>query len=324
MVPAAGSTVLVARPLWPVMRRAGALLSSAGYRVEESSSWARLLESGLACRELSGVILGEAGNAHEEMEIVRRFRERNGALGVPLILVGGMNALVRAAKFQAAGVDVILPADAGAGEILERVRPLLRYGSLYQAILAEARDLKERSLRDELTGLPNRRHFSLDLARNVELTRRSGRPLSCIIMDIDDFRKVNETFGQAAGDSVIRQFGTMIAGSMRRYDAMARLGGDEFGWLLVDADADKALQAADRAHKMVSGRTFEGAPEPLRLTATFGVSSLVPGAGLSAADLVGNADRALYWGKESGKNAVRFYPSGKAENGHAAADRHIS
>lgn len=319
----AGNTVLVARPLWPVLRKLCALLPATGYRVEESRSWARLLESSLVCKGLSGVILGETGDAQEEMEIVRRFRERTGALGVPLILVGGMNAFVRAAKFQAAGVDVILAADASAEEILERARPLLRFGSLYQATLAEARELKDLSYRDELTGLPNRRHFSMDLARHAELTRRTGRPLSCIIIDIDDFRKINDTLGTTAGDRVIRQFGKMVEGSMRRYDILARLGGDEFGWLLVDADPGKALQAAERTQRMICGSAFEAGAEPLRVTATFGVSSLKPGE-MSAADLVGNADRALYWGKESGKNVIRFYPSGKPGENHAKGNSHVS
>lgn len=319
-----GGFVLVARPLWPVLRRVGSALSSAGYRVEESASWARLLESGLSCRELSGVILGETGNAREEIEIVRRFRERDGALGVPLVLVGGMNAIVRRGEFEAAGIDIVVAADASAGEIVERIRPLLRYGSLYQAVRDEARRARERSLRDELTGLPDRRHFSLDLARNVELARRTGRPLSCIIIDIDDFRRVNERYGAAAGDGLIRQVAKTLEGSSRRYDALARLGGDEFGWLLVDADAGNAVRVARRAHAMIAGKAFEGGPEPVHVTATIGVSSLAPGEDPTASDLVGNADRALYWGKESGKNAVRFYPAGAAGRGDAEDDRHIS
>ena len=92
---------------------------------------------------------------------------------------------------------------------------------------------------------------------------------------------------------------------------MARLGGDEFVWLLLGVGRDEALRAAERAQRLVSGSVFNGTHAPVRVTATFGVASLSPGGEWNAQTLVENADRALYWGKESGKNMVRFYPPGK-------------
>ncbi|GAB4371123.1 MAG: hypothetical protein Kow00128_18730 [Deltaproteobacteria bacterium] len=316
-------SVLIARPLWPVLRRAGPLFAREGYRVEEAFSWSRVLDPHLAVEELSGVFLGEHGDAAAEMEAIRRFRERRGALGVPLILVGGMNALLRAGRFREAGADLVLPADIDPDALVEQSRPLLRYGALYRSLADANRELREMSLRDELTGLPNRRHFSLDLARNVEMVRRIGRPLSCILVDIDDFKRVNDRYGHPEGDSVIRQFGALLSGKRRTYDTVARLGGDEFAWLLVDADPERAVQAADRARRAVSDGLFEAAKDRLPLTATFGVSSLLPGTEISGDLLVGNADRALYWGKESGKNRVRFYPAERDGN-DAADDSHLS
>ncbi len=289
-----------------------ALLAAAGFRVVEAPSWKPLLENGLSIPDLSGILLGEHGDTQCELEILRRFRERAGALGVPVILVGGLNAIVRAQRFRDAGADAVLPADIDAEDFLERVRPLLRYGALYQDLATSNKEIREQSLRDGLTGLPNRRHFSLDLARHVEMARRIGRSLSCILIDIDDFKAVNDTYGIRAGDDVIRQFGEVINGAKRTYDTVARLGGDEFAWLLLDADPPQALQAATRAQRVVADSVFHAEPEPVRLTATFGVSSIVSGMELRADDLVGNADRALYWGKESGKNVVRFYPPKKA------------
>jgi hypothetical protein len=97
------ATVLIARPLWPVLRRIAPLLTAEGYRVEESSSWSRLVDARLACSGLAGIFLGEHGAAGEEIALLHRFREREGAAGVPAILVGGMNAVLRAPKFRAAG-----------------------------------------------------------------------------------------------------------------------------------------------------------------------------------------------------------------------------
>lgn len=318
------TTVLVARPLWPVLRRIVPLLKAEGYQVEETPSWSRLLEAGLPCAELAGVFMGDHGEVAEEADLIRAFRQRAGVQGIPVILVGGMNALLQDRRFRAAGVDIVLPADLAPEELVEKTAPLLHYGSLCQSLAEANRNLRDQAMLDELTGLPDRRHFSLDATRSVEMARRIGRPLSCILVDIDDFKRVNDSYGQAAGDEVIRQFGSVMNKGRRAYDIVARVGGDEFAWLLVDADPQQALRAASRAHSIVRENVFRIEPaSPIRLTATFGVATVVPGGDLSLEDLVGNADRALYWGKESGKNIVRFYPNGKGNPG-AAADTHIS
>jgi diguanylate cyclase (GGDEF)-like protein len=206
---------------------------------------------------------------------------------------------------------MILPADLSPGEIVDRARPLLAYGELYRGASAAAREMRDQSMVDGLTGLPNRRHFVRDLSRSVEMARRIGRPLSCIVSDIDDLQDVNDARGRAAGDGVIRTFGEILTRAKRSYDGVARLGGDEFAWILVDAGPAQALQAARRAQRMLGEAVFDGTDGPLRVTATFGVASLVPGEEWTAESLMENADRALYWGKESGKNAVRCYPAQK-------------
>jgi diguanylate cyclase (GGDEF)-like protein len=307
------ATVLIARPLWPVLRRIVPFLAAEGYRVEEAPSWARLVETSLSCPGLAGVFLGEHGAAAEEIALLRRFREREGASGVPVVLVGGMNALLHAAGFREAGADLVIPADLSPELLMEKAAPLLHYGALYQSAIDANRALRVQAMMDDLTGLPDRRHFSVDVARHIEMSRRIGRPLSCIIVDIDDFKKINDAYGRLAGDNVIRQFGAVMNRAKRAYDPVARLGGDEFAWLLVDADRTQAIQAANRAQGIVRESVFEVEPGTVRLTATFGVSSVSPGVDLSVDYLVGNADRALYWGKESGKNVVRFYPAKKAD-----------
>jgi diguanylate cyclase (GGDEF)-like protein len=289
----------------------GEELSAAGYAVEYAGSWDSLLSERLAPSSLAAVLLGEYGDAAAEEEVLRRFRARDGGVGVPVVVVGRQNAANRAGRFREAGADLVIAADLPPGEILERARPLLAYGELYQGVAAAVQELRDQSMVDGLTGLPNRRHFVLELARTVEMARRIGRPLSCIVSDIDDLQDVNDAHGRPAGDGVIRQFGEILTRAKRSYDGVARLGGDEFAWLLVDAGPEQAMQAARRAHRMVGEAVFDGADSPLRLTATFGVASLIPGEEWTAASLMENADRALYWGKESGKNAVRCYPPQK-------------
>jgi len=285
-------------------------LSHIGYTVETAASWSALLAEPGKRAGLAAVLLGEYGNVTEEEKILRRFRDIVGP-GIPVLLVGGQGAVRRTPGFREAGADLVFAADLPEEEILGRARPLLVYGEMYRSAVLAGRELSDLVMRDGLTGLPDRRRFSLDLDRCAETARRIGRPLSCIVTDIDDFRRVNETHGPGVGDSVIRQFGDVLSRVKRSYDTVARLGGDEFVWLLLGVGCDEALRAAERAQRFLSGSVFNGTHEPVRVTATFGVASLVPGGEWSARSLVENADRALYWGKESGKNMIRFYPPAK-------------
>ena len=303
-------TVLVARPLWPVLGRVGNLLSRRDYSVVTAGSWSALLEEPGSRAGLAAVLLGEYGCVAEEEEILRRFRDGGGS-GIPVLLVGGRSAVRRTRRFREAGADMVFAADLAEEEILDRAQPLLAYGEMYRNAALAGRELSDLAMRDGLTGLPDRRRFSLDLDRCAEMARRIGRPLSCIVTDIDDLRRVNEAYGPVVGDSVIRQFGGVLNRVKRSYDTVARLGGDEFVWLLLGVGRDEALRAAERAQRLVSGSVFNGSHEPVRVTATFGVASLSPGGEWNAQVLVENADRALYWGKESGKNRIRFYPPGK-------------
>lgn len=309
MTPVHG-TILVARPLWPVLGRVGDLLSRRGYTVETAATWSALFAEQGRRSELAAVLLGEYGSVAEEEEILRRFRNGVGP-GIPVLLIGGQSAVRRTRRFREAGADMIFAADLPEEEILDRAQPLLAYGEMYRKAVLAGQELSDLAMRDELTGLPDRRRFSLDLERCAETARRIGRPLSCIVTDIDDLRRVNEAYGPVVGDSVVRQFGGVLTRAKRSYDTVARLGGDQFVWLLLGVGGDEAVRAAGRAHRLVSGSVFTGTHEPVRVTATFGVASLSPGGEWNAQALVENADRALYWGKESGKNMVRFYPPGK-------------
>jgi diguanylate cyclase (GGDEF)-like protein len=303
-------TILVARPLWPVLGRVGNLLARRGYSVETAGSWSALLAEPGRREGLAAVLLGEYGKVSEEEAILRRFRDAGGP-GVPVILIGGRGAVRRTRRFREAGADMVFAADLPEEEILDRAQSLLVYGEMYRNAVLAGRELSDLAMRDGLTGLPDRRGFPLELERCAETARRIGRPLSCIVTDIDDLRRVNETYGPGVGNSVIRQFGGVLTRVKRSYDAVARLGGDQFVWLLLAVGRVDALRAAERAQRLVSGSVFNGPHEPVHVTATFGVASLSPGEEWNAKTLVENADRALVWGKESGKNMVRFYPPGK-------------
>ncbi|MEW6719915.1 MAG: GGDEF domain-containing protein [Thermodesulfobacteriota bacterium] len=304
-------TFLVARPLWPVLKSLATTMASRGWDVQTSGSWEALLDVRAAGSGLAAAFLGEFGDIAGEEGILRRFRRSEGAGGVPVFLVGGSNALRWERRLRAAGVDQLFSAELPVPEILERSKPFRALGGLYRTVLEANRELLDLSLTDGLTGLPNRRNFTQSLDRCVEMARRTGGPLSCVVADIDGVRDVNEAHGYSAGDNVIRQFGDILDGSKRRYDIVARLGGDEFVWLLPGADADQAVRAARRVRRKVGEKAFGPTSGSFRVTATWGVASFSPASDRTGRSLMEDADRALYWGKETGKNMVRCYPPWK-------------
>jgi diguanylate cyclase (GGDEF)-like protein len=187
-------------------------------------------------------------------------------------------------------------------------RALFTSLSQQAAIAVENVDLHDRLRRqatvDELTGLANHRRFHDALAEEVTRSRRSGSPLGLVLLDIDDFKAVNDTYGHRHGDEVLRAVAGAVAGACRATDEAARYGGEELAVVLRDTDLDGALTVGEAIREAV-GRVdvpVRGGP-PTRVTVSVGVSAL----GAATDDhgaLIEAADRALYESKRAGKNQV--------------------
>ena len=180
----------------------------------------------------------------------------------------------------------------------ERTRRQIERANDANAELAEANArLSEAAHTDGLTGLCNRRAFDESLATEIEASRESGRPLSLVLLDVDQFKSYNDRFGHPAGDEALRRVGRILAAVCRPEDQPARYGGEEFAVLLIDADAVQATAIAERFR-----RAIEAAPwERREITASFGVATLFDGDG---ATFVAEADAALYRAKAEGRNRV--------------------
>lgn len=163
-------------------------------------------------------------------------------------------------------------------------------------------DLALASRRDALTGLPNRRAFEEDLAREASRAARAGTPLAVVVLDVDRFKAVNDTHGHAAGDAVLRAVAARAAGAIRAGDLLARVGGEEFGILLPAADLARAVDAAERIRTTLAALPVEAAGIALAITASFGCAALARGETPEA--LVARADARLYEAKGAGRNRV--------------------
>jgi len=166
-------------------------------------------------------------------------------------------------------------------------------------------ELQESAFTDELTGVGNRRHF-LELARHeIRRARRSGKPLSAVMLDADFFKKVNDNFGHQVGDEVLRMLARICEESLRESDVLGRYGGEEFAILFPETDVIKAKDVAERIRKAVAAEVVETEDGPVRITVSMGVASgMGKDVGIDA--ILERADAALYVAKENGRDRVEM------------------
>jgi diguanylate cyclase (GGDEF)-like protein len=164
------------------------------------------------------------------------------------------------------------------------------------------RETQRLSVTDPLTGAGNFRHLSTTLAREVERALRFDRPLSVLMLDLDHFKEVNDTWGHARGDTVLRELARRLGDCVREVDTVARYGGEEFALVLPETDLEGAEMVAQRVVESVGSEPFTAPDAPLvAVTVSVGVAAF-PLHGHNAGDVMRAADRALYAAKSSGRN----------------------
>jgi len=169
-------------------------------------------------------------------------------------------------------------------------------------------DLRKISITDSLTDLYNRRFFQDRISEEIERSRRHGLPVSLIMLDIDNFKQYNDTYGHLAGDEALRLTAATIKNSVRNIDRVTRYGGEEFAVILPMTAIAAARDIAERIRSGVAGRYFpdDALRAAVKLTASLGIASF-PQHADNLLDLVGNADKALYIAKVNGKNRVAVF-----------------
>jgi diguanylate cyclase (GGDEF)-like protein/PAS domain S-box-containing protein len=243
-----------------------------------------------------------------------------GAVGAPLHARGGSRAVVVGDEDHCLGAPVVVDGTlwgvvvacrAAAPFGPEDERGLERLAGLVGTAVgvAQARDqLVRQASTDGLTGLSNHRAFHDLLRVEVVRARRYDRPLSIVLVDLDDFKEVNDRHGHQAGDALLRAVAGALQGVVRASEVVARLGGDEFAVLLPETDLLGALATAERLRAAVGGLPAAGGHG---VTASAGVADATQAT--SADDLILLADRALYWSKVHGRNQVSAYDPARVD-----------
>jgi diguanylate cyclase (GGDEF)-like protein len=239
----------------------------------------------------------------------RRLRyETDAFLAVPLLAAEGHAVGVMALADRQDG-DLFTHSDLLVARMWAAPAALAIGRERVSAALAE---LTRDAIVDPVTGLFNRRHFENRLEGEIQRGRRQHQDLALLMVDIDDFKRINDTFGHPEGDRALRGVADMLRGSVRIFDVCARYGGEEFGILMPGASAAMALQIAERIRRVIQDRSGVD-PRAGTLTVSIGVGVLGPGE--TAEDLVGSADRALIAAKRAGKNAVKIHGPRDVEPG---------
>jgi diguanylate cyclase (GGDEF)-like protein len=210
-----------------------------------------------------------------------------------------------------AGADDYLPKPYNEIELNARIYACLRTKALQDELKTKNRQLEEVLLKvetlaitDPLTELFNRRHFSTTIEKEFNRTVRFQSPTSCLMIDIDYFKKINDEYGHHTGDLVLKEIAKIIKDNIRKIDTAARWGGEEFIVLLPGTKKENALHAAKRILEAISGHQFSGITG--QITVSIGAVS-VPEASIDTAEkLIHASDLALYEAKAKGRNRIEI------------------
>jgi two-component system cell cycle response regulator len=190
-------------------------------------------------------------------------------------------------------------------ELLARIRAGKRIVDLQKELMETNKRLELLSITDGLTKLHNHRYLQDELARAFEESQRYQRPLSLAMIDIDFFKKFNDTYGHAVGDDVLKAVAQLYRSSVRSTDLVARYGGEEFAVMMPETELDDAIAFAEKIRELVESTPMPTQIGELKVTISIGVASVPKTRVRSAKELIVAADKALYRAKKGGRNQVQ-------------------
>ncbi len=240
------------------------------------------------------------------LEICKHIRSRAQASYTYIILLTGKSEKESVVEGLAAGADDYLTKPFHHEELIARVGVGLRIIGLQREIEAKNLLLKELSLTDALTSLPNRRAIEDWATRQLSGAARYGFSFWVALADLDHFKRVNDTYGHDAGDSVLKAFSEILKSNSRKSDICGRIGGEEFLLVLTHTTGENAKLVIDRVRVELEATHFNFDGKSLKVTASFGLAGFV---GTRAPDfnrLVAQADAALYSAKRQGRNRLEL------------------
>jgi two-component system, cell cycle response regulator len=236
--------------------------------------------------------------ADSGVEVIQALRERG--IKLPMIMLTGQgDQRVAAESLRVGASDYVMKEDIGTPVFRESIDHALE---VYQRERRQSHALRKAML-DGLTGLISKDYLMQRLNEEFERSRRYGIPLSCVMIDLDRFKKLNDTYGHLAGDETLRRVSKCVRGNLRGADIGGRFGGEEICLLLPETALAGAVILAERVRQEFCSLEIDHRDEIIKVTASFGVAELTEDMGVPD-DLIQAADTALYVAKQSGRNRV--------------------
>ena len=246
------------------------------------------------------------------VELCRRIRNLQDRQYVYLILLTAKGRKADIVEGMDSGADDYVTKPFDTGELRVRIRAAERILNLQAELLATQEALREQATHDALTGTWNRAAILDLLQRELARSQREGKAIGVAMVDLDHFKRINDTHGHKAGDIVLRETAQRMLTRMRPYDALGRYGGEEFLVITVGCDTTGAAVQAERIRSCIADKPFDAGGASVPLTVSAGVASSAGCDGISPVDLIQAADQALYLAKSAGRNRVEIAASAKA------------
>lgn len=243
------------------------------------------------------------------MDACRLLKESEATHDIPVIFLSARDETEMKVSGLGLGADDYISKPFEAEELIARVHVAIRLKrerdqlrtSVEEASM-RAELAQERAMTDALTGILNRYGLQHILAREHAEARRYNRPLSCLVIDLDNFKTINDTYGHAVGDLALQQIAGILREAVRRSDTVFRYGGEEFLVLLPETDLEGAAALAEKIRAAAASRLFGEGRNVFNLTLSAGAGCLCEDE--SGHDMIARADMALYHAKERGRNRV--------------------
>ncbi|MBW8816148.1 MAG: PleD family two-component system response regulator [Caulobacterales bacterium] len=251
------------------------------------------------------VIVNTAAKSFDGLRFAAGLRSDEATRGIPILAVADFDDRKKTVKALEIGVNDLLARPVDPGELAARVRTQIRRKRYTDYLRSNLDHSLELAVTDQLTGLHNRRYMAGQLDALMRRAAQGGEPVACLVIDIDHFKKVNDSFGHDVGDEVLSEFAVRLASNVRAIDLPVRHGGEEFVVVMPDTDLEDARRIAERIRLHVAGAPFRvmGGRELLSVTISIGVASSA-GADDTSNALLKRADEAVYEAKSRGRNRV--------------------
>jgi diguanylate cyclase (GGDEF)-like protein len=250
------------------------------------------------------------------IEVCRRVRETLREPYTYILLLTSKNTKEETVEGMESGADDYIVKPFHEHELQVRLRAGKRIVDLQLDLLNAREELRERAEKDLLTLLPNRSSISAILEAEISRCHRDDRTVGIILLDLDKFKSINDTFGHFAGDAVLRETAHRFRSNMRPYDRIGRYGGEEFLVVLPNSDLEQTRQQAERMRVILEHRPMYVDGQELRVTASFG-ATVSDGSDRLPDQYVRVADEALYRAKNGGRNQVAWLLADEPDLSHS-------